>query len=1071
MKNIQYYNAGAGSGKTFKLTELLYLAIKEKEVRADEVILTTFTKAAAKEIRERARKKLLEEGMHEEAVQLNNALIGTVHSVAQQITSKFWYKLGLPAKSNVISAIDDDLVLNEAIVESISVDDEQEMSEICVALHYKNSFGTSDPDKWRTFLKDIIKKSRSYFIDDFTESKEKSIEELHLVFHIPEDYDLNVDPKMLSEKLSVIKDLVTSDKPSGKRTERLDFIKEIENSDVATVGIAKILNWIAGLPAKNTKNAEVERYAEIAGFYAIKEVKGILLRFIELLFKNAGAVKKSYNELKKRRKLQDYNDMEFYFSKLLEQEDVKNELKERYKLILVDEFQDSSPIQVKIFNELSNILNKSIWVGDMKQSIYGFRGSDTELVGKVLEDLNKGSSDCEVKNELTHSWRSRSALVHLVNHLFVPVFESQGIERDFIPLKPKREKDSEFGDQSGLQHWHFMTGGNHRTLQAAQLANEVKNLLASNIPIFDKEQEEFRSIWPKDVSILTDSNNNLNTTKQALAEIGVPVKTVAPHFNETVEIALIKALLNLIIDPRDTLARSEIAFLSMKDGLGEFINQRVEFIKSDHPSSTWAEDHPFVSYVLSLQKSWSKLSVSEILNRLIEDLHLREFTAQFGNEQYRNDNINISKKAANHYEEYCQQMGTAASITGFINFVSETDLSEFRGSGEENAVSVMTYHGAKGLEWPVVILDALNRGDLSENKLIEREWFGLSVNNPENLSITDPFKDRCLTLIPEVKSIANELKEAIKKTNRFANILLSSRAEKTRLLYVAMTRARDYMITTSVNNTKPGFMQDLLGAQIGAQTHELKIEGNWIDWYETNNGDLNVFTKLLDYSEFELKVVDQNKGYEYEIPETKKQDDPLFRNPSDQKATECKVEVIKDFEHRITLADTAKLDMGKLGDLLHAAFFLYKSTIKKNDYINKLGGLIEQSGFENIIVEGSEIFLTVKNLYDMLETKYGSAIKVYKELPMQVNLDGYIYKGEADLVWETEEGYVLIDYKSFPGTDLQIINPKDTFYAGKYSGQLETYKRMIEEAKPEKEVIGKLVYYAVSGLLVELIET
>mgnify|MGYP000920819318 FL=1 len=133
MKDITFINAGAGSGKTYRLTEELYEAINNKECKAHEVMLTTFTKKAAEEIRVKAREKLLEKGKFSEANDLQNAYIGTVHAVGQNIIQKFWHYIGFPKEIRVMDEDDTDFYFTQAIAE---VPNKTELNRLNI-LNYK----------------------------------------------------------------------------------------------------------------------------------------------------------------------------------------------------------------------------------------------------------------------------------------------------------------------------------------------------------------------------------------------------------------------------------------------------------------------------------------------------------------------------------------------------------------------------------------------------------------------------------------------------------------------------------------------------------------------------------------------------------------------------------------------------------------------------------------------------------------------------------------------------------------------------------------------------------------------
>ena len=118
------------------------------------------------------------------------------------------------------------------------------------------------------------------------------------------------------------------------------------------------------------------------------------------------------------------------------------------------------------------------------------------------------------------------------------------------------------------------------------------------------------------------------------------------------------------------------------------------------------------------------------------------------------------------------------------------------------------------------------------------------------------------------------------------------------------------------------------------------------------------------------------------------------------------------------------------------------------------------------VINEEEVISSIDNLYTYLSNEF-QPMEWFRELPLEIEKDGQLYKGEADLVIEQEDGLVLIDYKSYPGKLEEITNPTSSFYAGKYSGQLSMYAQMLEETmgKPVKQ---KLIYYIVQGTIVEL---
>lgn len=175
MKNVTYINAGAGSGKTYKLTMILTQLIKEGKVKPEEVILTTFTTKAANEFKEKAKAFLFDEGMYEEAMQLDHALIGTVHSVCQRMIGKYWFNLGLSPNMGVMAEEDTKYYISQSLAE---LPTEEELKQLHAFarefdLRVKNAINY---DFWQDHLKSIIDAATNYEIEDFSRSEKESIE-------------------------------------------------------------------------------------------------------------------------------------------------------------------------------------------------------------------------------------------------------------------------------------------------------------------------------------------------------------------------------------------------------------------------------------------------------------------------------------------------------------------------------------------------------------------------------------------------------------------------------------------------------------------------------------------------------------------------------------------------------------------------------------------------------------------------------------------------------------------------------------------------------------------------------
>ena len=139
----------------------------------------------------------------------------------------------------------------------------------------------------------------------------------------------------------------------------------------------------------------------------------------------------------------DFVDQERRIFDLLDDEHVRATLADELEVLFVDEFQDTSPIQLALFMKLAVLADRVIWVGDIKQAIYGFRGSDPDLMQSVLDAVEAGGGATDV---LEYSWRSRPSLVSYINEIFVPAFANR-LEREQVALSPKRVPREDVGSR------------------------------------------------------------------------------------------------------------------------------------------------------------------------------------------------------------------------------------------------------------------------------------------------------------------------------------------------------------------------------------------------------------------------------------------------------------------------------------------------------------------------------------------------------------------------------------------------------------------------------------------------
>jgi len=1075
MKNIEFINAGAGSGKTSTLTWLLteYLDEEHGGYKPSQVILTTFTELAAAEFREKARGELLKKGWVNQASQLETASIGTVHSVVFSFVKKFWYLLGRGAMQNVLSEGDRQFFIDQSLASLAKEEDVLFFEKVLREFNFSRKKGGGsfeNPDFWKEDLNNIIEKMVNYEIDELDLSFKKSKDLIDEIF----TEDVDVDKTVIRDVFEKYAEIAESQ----------DRRKHAEKGlKLQSIGYSSLVELYQIEPTENEKLQIQELddvLTDVGNALSSRKYGDLLKKYIERIFELAKEWKKEFEAYKAKNRLIDYNDMEKLFLDLLDKEEVQQEIKSRFKLVFVDEFQDSSPIQVKIFDKLSDLVEKSIWVGDPKQAIYGFRGSDTMLINAVTGMFNQErNSQGLVKGQsLNKSYRSRKDLVELSNAFFERAFSKT--DKDDIILDANRNDDKEFGEQppSSAFHWHL--DGKNITEKNQRLAQKVVELLKGGMQVVDRDQYKPRGIQPEDVAILCKTNRHVNSIANVLQEYGVKTtgQKADESFMETAEVKLFLAILNFLQNTSNKHAKAEILHLTNPDeySVENIIASRMNDIRAKLENSDgkdtdgeagkrtgWKDDHPVIEKIRKLSEQLKTLPVPDLVERIMIELDLKSITASWGNHEKRQKNLDALVQHALDYDQQCLQMGLGASLNNFIVYLNALDSQEHTPEKVKGAVNVLTYHKAKGLEWNLVILENLDDDTLKEDDFIKSSYFGVNdmvtaVPDAENL-----FPERYIQLLPwfrgSKKKLPDDLKEFIQGKPEYKFIERKVREELKRLLYVGVTRARDYLVTVSYKKNPLKWIENAGGKKvIPANNSDDKI-----DLWDT--GKYSEFEIITDDPEFE-GIQEEEQPKRLIRPSGDRNFEERYVSPSKvSEDSTFDVEVLEDFAKRISLKTDQNTEDSDIGNCLHHIYYSYRR--EDDQALEKAESILRNLKMRSVFTNPQEIIDSIENLYHFLEKQYGPAEKVYKELPLQNFIkDGQVIRGSIDLVWETKEGMVVVDYKSYPGGIKNITDQEDDHYAGIYGPQLLTYQRMLETAG--KNVLATCIYYAVMGVVAEV---
>jgi len=1041
--NIHFISAGAGSGKTYSLTHKLEALLSSGQVTPAGVIATTFTKLAAGELKERVRGALIEAGQLSVANQMEQSLIGTVNSVCGEILRRFAFEAGMPPDQQVLEEAQGDVLFYQAMEQALA-DNKLLIRQMNATCHRLQIIDRQMQLNWRGEVKRIADAARAnnQSPDDIRHLGKTSADQL--LAHFPKATSRDLDRLLLNAIEQATKGIDTDVDSTKVTREYVSLITGIR------AGLYKQRatwpEWI-GL-SKKMPGAKSKRFAEPIADIAIDYDKHPVLHrdirfFAEQAFAIAADSLSAYQQLKTQKGLIDFVDQEQRLYHLLNHPTVQETLREELQLLMVDEFQDTSPIQLALFLKLSQLAGQVIWVGDIKQSIYGFRGSDPTLMAAVVQRVTADGNEPEI---LENSWRSTPELVAYINNLFVPAFAAT-LTPEQVALQSARTSVT---DQPAVELWRL--GGGNKSERAQALASGIRSLMAEGRTVIDKQSNEARAAHYSDIAILCRTHANLNEIATALSEAKLPIRYKRPGLSGTPEGCLALACLRRLIDPLDTLASAEILTLTDCANPEAWIAQRMAYLNDpDTRSAQWLEEseHSPVAALKAQRERLHFLTPVEVLRTAIDAGNVRESVYRWGpteqRSQHRLNNLAALLAHADDYMNQCtaqNQPATSAGLVLWLYQLAEAEEDTQATGGAENAIQLVTHHGAKGLEWPIVVAMDLDA------KLKPRLW-GLSVlPSPAAISLDDPLANRTLRYWPACTGLLSAnipLLDEIAASAEGQAALEQEIQESKRLLYVSLTRPRDSLIITLDSKKTGGEWMDTLGAPwMLPEAETLPLPDG----------------TAIPSRELELQASEPDTG----LPEYKPtwltshapviETLPLRLSPSAIGASAtARVGEIITLGERLEIE--GDYDPATLGSALHAVIATT---------------LLGQSATARVLCDhGMEKTISVaaanesaNRLLTTIHQRF-KPITLHAEYPIQYTNDsGQLISGWIDLLVETAEGFVLIDHKASPRarSDWEDI-------ALGYSGQLAAYADGIVRATG-KPVISRWIHFGVTGGLVEV---
>lgn len=1045
MKNVTYINASAGSGKTYTLTHKLAELIKSGLVRPEQVIMTTFTVKAANEMKEEAKKVLYENGLFEAATQLDQAMIGTIHSVANSLIKKYWFFLGLSPDMGVMAEEDTQFYISQSLSELPTHEELNQLHAFCesVGIQYGYFSGKNglNYDFWKSDIEKVIALTTNYEIESYDKSVRESLDFVHGFVHpsIKLDYSPETLLAILDEHVS----FAGTQRESKKKQDVLTEVRRLKRGvNAPTISwykrLSSVLNSWTKCGARGNQMRE-----ELAELWHSELVYKKQERYILLLFQLAERWKERFRTFKKERNLLDYNDMEKYLRDLLANKELAEEIRMGYRYLFVDEYQDCSPIQVKIFDRLSELMVHSYWVGDYKQAIYGFRGSDITLTKAVVDRIATGENGCDTET-LDTSYRSLPGIVEVCNETFKRTFKGV-LDEGAIVLKTHRTNDEKI---RSVRLWDM------EDPESVGIADHITYLLK-------------QGVTPSDIAVLGRTNAPLDALAGILTgTYGIPANRQEVRVSEIKCTPLVLALLALVESEKDSLAKAQIAVLTEEGyGTSKIIEEKLVLDANEEiKESSYLNDVPLVKRLLELRPMLKQQSVGALIETMVIELDLYNEIKKIGQVDESVSCLDTIVQSGYAYEQHCLQMSLPATVKGFVDYLAVMDPV---GKGNANGIQLHTYHSSKGLEWKYVILTQLYEKKNDPKKCVKQDIYGIHFSYSEQPSASTPYPEVFIRVIPFIFGAGNtnvpaDIQQQIEESSLYKEVIKDSLAEANRLLYVGMTRPRDVLIVALEPHKK--------------DVHTLQwLEDVGLDCVrpDAQHDIFGVGCRFEDDTMTQDQF-DSLSGYRYlaENENMKTRRIPYHQEPCDEgvkylSPSKLHVRGMVDASYQIcehmqqgTLVGKTMADVG---NCIHQIFCGIEQHIDSESYYTNL---IESYGLKTYLTDYAAIRKAWEMLVKWLTEQFGAAINIYHERPFTLLKDGNVYSGSSDLVWQTSDGDILIDFKTCPLGQKYILDSDSDHYAGWYAGQLDAYTDALEEAG--EKVLKCFIYYPVSGMMCEI---
>ncbi len=988
-------SAGAGSGKTAVLTERVLRKLKEG-THINELLILTFTNKAALEMKERVRKKLKENELMDELDLLDSSYITTFDAYSLALVKKYADTIHLSSNITIAESSILDLAKKE-ILDEIFLDYYEKCPNDFLNLITKFCLKDDKTIKKRILELDStldLKLNKDEFIDTYI-SKYYSDEVI--------DNYIKEYLELLSKKKENIIDLYEEVRSvaSDKYLNDLDVaFKPFVDSDTTYQSMRD--NLVEKLPTSRKGKEDVSKeslenlktllneFKDLVIYESIEDIKTSIIKtkeYISIILELVKELDKRFTLYKKENNYYTFMDIEkLAISLVRDNLEIREEVGNSFKEILIDEYQDTNDIQETFISYIAH--NNVYMVGDIKQSIYRFRNANPSIFKDKYDNYKKEVGGRVI--DLAKNFRSRREVLDDINLFFSHIMDDYLGEADYnnghamIFGNMTYEGSAKTTNNNYLDIYTYDEKDKSYSKlekEAFIIANDIKEKINSKYLVYDKDEDNLREIEYRDFVILLDRATDFTTYKQVFEYLGLPITLYEDEKTSgSTDLYLLK---NFFIMAKSIItnnydAKFKLAFTSISRSF--LFSYSDDEIYQSLVNNTYKDTSVFKLFKEVLENI-DELTPVIYLEKVLDKLNYIDKLTLIGNVEINSSRMEYFYNLITNLEN---SNFTILDVSDYLEKINNEKLEIKLAISKEdsNSVKIMTIHKSKGLEYPICYFAGFykdfNKDEYKSNVLFDEDY-GI--------------------IIDEVDT-NNKL---ITKTLSLEKLKQKDISEKIRLLYVALTRAREKMIIVMPNISNDKELGDIVSDYDRLNyTNFAKMVISVASLFKDKTKEI---TDIKDISKayLEVKKIDSkidNNVKELEIIPS------IYDNTIKEKETYHKEGDYEKTEEELKLLE--------IGRNVHTLF-------ERIDFINNKLPYIEDNYYK-------------EKLTNFLNSSFISKYKDYKKYQEYEFLwenSNKTYHGIIDLLLVGDSEAIIIDYK--------LKNTKDKAYID----QLNGYKEVI----------------------------